>query len=325
MNPTITIAPKGPGFAVSIPIEAVRLKTEALEAAKIVTQVTTGDEQKTAIAVVARLKSLSNGVEQARVEVKAPYLAAGKAIDAKAKEYAKELDEKASVIERMIGSFQQVERAKAEAERIRQERAKAEAEDAANRERLRVEQAARESAAAEERRVEAERARAQAELDAAEAVGKKAKAAAAAELANAEQAAKAAEAEAKAAEQASLQAEIDASEAEETANDANAIVYTPEPPRATGASIRDVVDFEVTDIDAFAEWDRQRRVGKGALRSFVKMEVKRQDFKDFIAIMPEAALAEIPGVTITRSTKAAVRSSATDFSNIPHFPGELPQ
>lgn len=309
MNPTITIAPYENGFAVSVPGSAIALKSEAIAAAKLVKQVTNAEEQNHAIAVVAKIKGLTSGIERTRVEVKAPYWAACTAIDAKAKEFCADLSTSAKGIENLISQFQQRERAAAEAERIRQEKAKAEAEDAVNRERIRVEQAAKEAAEAEQRRVDAAAAAA-----AATGAAAKRKAAAAVEEATRQAAAAA---------QAALQAEIDAAEAEETASEASAIIYTPAPAKAHGAAVREVLEFEVTDPDAFAAWDIQRRAGKGALRSFIKIEVRRQDFGDYIKVVPQTALDEIPGVKIVRSTKAAVRAAAPETAE--NFAYSLPQ
>lgn len=312
MNTTIAItpAPKGGGFAVSVPTEAIKQKTQLLAAANFIKQVKTPDDQKRAIEVVSHIKALTASVEAARVEVKAPYLAACKAIDAKAKEYNAELIAESSALEKMIGRFQSEERARVEAEERRQEEERRAAAAAVERAAQAAAETARAAAEAEERRAAA----VQAAAAATGAAAKKKATAAAAE----------AERQAEEAAQAALQAEIDAAEAAETASEANAIIYTPAAPKAHGAAVREVLEFEVTDPDAFAAWDIQRRAGKGSLRSFVKIEVKRQDFKEFINVLPAAALAEIPGVTFSHSTKAAVRA-ATVPETAENFKYSLPQ
>lgn len=313
-NPTIAIVPQGQGFAVSIPGEAIRLKTQAIELAGKIKKVSNAEEQEAAIAVVSQLKGLSNGVEKSREAVKKPYLEAGRAIDAKAKEYASDLDVAAKYIECMIGDFQRVERAKVESERTRLEMERRKADQVLRDEQEKAAKAERDRIAAEKAAQEAEERRLQAEIDAAEAKGAADKKKAQAELRKQEAAANEAEKAREAAETAALQAEIDASEAQEAASEASAIVYTPEPPKAAGASIRETVDFEVVDIEEFEHWDTERRSRVPSLQSFIKKEVDRARFKQFCNIMPDTALDEIPGIKFTRTTKAAVRSAAPQLS-----------
>lgn len=258
------------------------------------------------------LKGLSKGVEETRKTVKQPYLEAGKAIDAKAKEYVTDIDKRTEEIERMIGEFQRKEREKAEAIRREEERKRQEAEAALRREQEKAAQAERDRIAKEKAAQEAEARRIQAEIDAAEAKTAAEKRKAAAAQAKAEQEAASARAAQEEAERASQQAEIDAAEARDTAAEANATTVIAEPPRAAGAAIREVVEFEVTDIEAFYAWDAERRREARKLNrtlpTFVKMEVKRRDFLEYINMMDATSLASIPGITFTKFTRAAVRS-----------------
>lgn len=309
MKPTIVVASASNGaFAITIPGEAIRLKTEALNNAKHIVRITNPDEQENAIAAVSILKGLTSGLEKSRESVKKPYWDAGKAIDAKAKEYAKELDERAAVIERMIGDYQKAERAKAEAERLAAETKRKEAEAELLREQRKAAKAEADRLAAEKAAEEAEARRIQAEIEAAEAKTASAKKKAQAELAKREQEAEDAKRAQQEAEDAAMQSEIDASEAQDAHADASATVVGIEAPKASGASIREKIEFEIEDIDLFYAWDLKRRAGKN-LPSFVKLEIKKADFNAYIQVIGINACQDIPGVTFTASTKAAVRAA----------------
>lgn len=299
----LAIVPAGGGFQVSIPAEAIRLKQTALAKAEPIKQVTNADEQTAAIQATAVIKGLIAETEKTRAAVKQPYWDAGKAIDAKAKEFVKELEARAAALEGMISGFQ-----RAEAKRIADEQAEAarkqrETEAAAQAERDRL------------AKIEADRVAA--EAAAAAAKGKKAKAAADAEL-----------------ERLRLEkqeAELAAMEAEDDAAAANVTVVSVAAPAATGAAVSFVTDFEVTDVDAFYAWDLERRkrvdelltaqrLAEGDTRpvfpsaSFVKCEIKRQDFKGFISNLSDAELDSIPGVNIVKNAKAAVRGIAPSLA-----------
>lgn len=287
MSKEISIVKYENGFSVTVPATAVAAKNQALAVAKPIVKVTNGDEQTAAISAVAVIKGLISGTESTREEIKKPYLDAGRAIDAKAKEYVKELNEEADRIQRLVGAFQRMEAEKAEQARREQERQQREAEMAEQRERDRL------------TKIESDRLAA--EQAAANARTKKAREAAAAE------------AERLRREQA--EAELAVSEAADDLATANAVVVMPEAPRATGAAVTFGTDFEVTDIEAIYQWDLARRqkmakaLGK-PLANFpplVKLEIKKSDFKYITSCLSEDERDSIPGVKFFATTKAAVR------------------
>lgn len=114
-----------------------------------------------------------------------------------------------------------------------------------------------------------------------------------------------------------LAAQFDLMESEDAASTANATVVAPEPPAAKGVAIReDKVEFEVTDIEAFYAWDLARRQAAGDrhIPTFVKLEVRKQDFNSYINIVGIKALGDIPGMKFTQKTNAAVRGIAPSIA-----------
>jgi len=308
----ITIVNVGAGYGVSIPGEAIRLKESTLKAAAQIVQVTNPREQELASTRAGELKWLSQQVEKTRAELKKPFWDTGVAIDAKAKEFRKEIDERVKEIETLLSNYQHEEQRKAEARRQEEERQRQEAARALQREQERLEAAERARKAAEIAAQQAEQRRLQAEIDAAEAVTKKAKAEAAAKQAEAEAAARKAQQDAERAQQEAEQAEIDAAMAQDMAAEANTIILEPEPAKPAGMMVKEKATFEVTDIEAFYAWDVARRkeaekTGRQLL-SFVKLEVSKSFFGQYISVVTDEHLAEIPGVVITRGTKAITRT-----------------
>lgn len=135
---------------------------------------------------------------------------------------------------------------------------------------------------------------------------------------DAERAARAAQEElerARKAQEDTAQAEIDAAMAAEEADEVASTVYVePEVVKAQGAAVRPKITYEVTDIEALYQWDKQRREDAAAngrtLPSFIKLEVKKGDFGQFINILDDQGRAEIPGVQFSEETKVAVRATA---------------
>ena len=308
----IVVSHVGAGYSVAIPGEALRYKQNALAEAAVVTQVTNPQEQQIAIDRAGRLKGISQQVEALRAQIKKPFWDAGVAIDAKAKEFRKELDERTKEIERMLSDYEAAERAKAEAARQEEERKKREAAEALRREQERLAEAERKRIATEQAAAAAEQRRIQAELDAAEASTKKQKAEAAAAQAKADQERQVAEAAAKQARREQEQAEIDAAEAQDVVAETTAISFEVEPPKAAGVTRRERATFEVTDIEAFAKWNYDRRAAARELGrevpDFIKMEIKKSVFGEYINIASDAELDSIPGVVITRSIKASTKA-----------------
>jgi hypothetical protein len=283
----IAIIPSGTGFKVSIPGEAIRLKATALAKAEGILQVTSADEQQIAINAVADLKSLADGAETARAAIKKPYWDAGKAIDAKAKEFVADIDARVSVIEGMIGKFQAEERRKQREREMEEERQRQQAAAAEQRERDRLAQIERDRIAAEQ----------------------------AASAAKTKKAKEAAEAELRRVNQEKVQAQLDLAEAENDRAEADGVtIGAEEAPKATGASVREKVEFVVVDIEDFCLWDIQRRAEAAKLGrilpSFVRIEVSKRDFNEYINLLDQAALDSIPGMTFHETTKVSVRAAA---------------
>lgn len=149
----IEVSPASNSFAVITPGEAIRQKEQALKLAEVITKITNAEEQEAAIIAAGRLKGLSQAVEQTRKEIKKPFLDAGKAIDAKAYEYCRDIDLRVAEIEKLVGSFQRAQRQKEE-----------EAERAAKKERDRA-QAALNIAQIREHEAKTEKERLAAQLD----------------------------------------------------------------------------------------------------------------------------------------------------------------
>lgn len=286
----IAIIPAERGFKITIPGDAERWKAEALAKAAIIVQVTNAEEQQLAIQAAAVLKGLSQTVEADRVEIKDPYYKACKAIDAKAKEFVADIDSRTKEIEALVGDFQRKERDRVLAQQREEERQRREAEAAVQREQQRLADLERQRQAAERQAEQAKTAKARA----------------------------AAQAEADRIAEEKAQAEIDAQMAQDDLCDAQGTTVVEEPAKAKGASIRFEMDYEVTDIEAFCRWDMSRRscaeaIGKN-LPSFVKIEVARRDFKQFINLLGDAELDSIPGMKFIETTQAAAKSVAPQIA-----------
>ncbi len=281
-NPkAIAIVPEGAGFKISITPEAVKLKQEALARAASIVKVTTKEEREAAIQAAGILKGLSSAAEATRKEIKQPYWDAGKTIDLKAKEYAADIDARVSAIERMLGAYAQAELDKARKEQQERERQQREAVEAQEREQRCL--------------AEIERQQQEAQRQATEAGTAKER--------------KAAQEAADKLERDRLAAEFELEEAQAANEEAQSTVVQ-STAKVSGQRVKAEFDFEVTDIDAFYAWDLKRRQaarqeGRYA-PTFVKMEIPKRDFKEFINSIDAEWHAQIPGVKITEqvTTKA---------------------
>ena len=102
-------------LAVKFTDEAIATKDNALAASGLISRVSTAAEQANAVEAQRALRAAISAAEKSRVEVKAPVLEFGKAIDAKAKEYKAELEAEEMRVGKLVGDFQQLEIAKAKA------------------------------------------------------------------------------------------------------------------------------------------------------------------------------------------------------------------
>jgi len=289
----IVVQSAGAGFQIIIPAEAQKIKQDALAKSKPITQVTNADEQTAAIQAASVVKGIISETEATRKAVKQPYWDAGKAIDARAEEFVTELEVEAKRLEKLVAGFQraQAEAAAAVLRKAEQERQAAEA--AARREQQRL--------------AEIERQQVEADRRAEEAKGKKAR-----DAAKAEQDRLALERQ---------QAEIDAMEAEDDAANAGATIVIEQAPAAKGASVSFVREFEVYDIDALYAFDLARRktlaernnLPLSQISSWISMEPKKRDIKDFISALQEDQLDSIPGLTITNTAKASIKGVSSTF------------
>ncbi len=114
---------------------AVALRDQALQDAREIVTIQSHADVTYATEVLRQVKSLASNCEKSRVEIKAPVLDLGKAIDNAAKAYNVPLDAEANRIARLIGGYQaeqerireaELRRQQQERERIERERAEAE-------------------------------------------------------------------------------------------------------------------------------------------------------------------------------------------------------
>ena len=142
---------------------ALKLKQDALAAAKPVKRVENPEEQQLAVAVLKDLKSIRKAMEDTRKLVKAPVIELGKKIDDTARDFMQELDREENRVQGLINHYQREELRKQreveqELERQRQETARLEAEAQKQREtaELAVDPDAQRAAAREAARLEKE-------------------------------------------------------------------------------------------------------------------------------------------------------------------------
>jgi len=93
---------------------AFEAKRAALQLARSVTEVVDASSQEAASAGLATVKNLINQIESARKDVKAPVIEIGKQIDQLSKDFVADLENEARRLSLLVGSFQEVERRKAQ-------------------------------------------------------------------------------------------------------------------------------------------------------------------------------------------------------------------
>lgn len=102
-------------LAVRFSAEALAMKTQALECGALIGKVTNPTEQAIAVSAQSELQRILALAEKARKACKAPVLEYGKRIDAAAEQFVEELRAEMGRISALVGSFQQLEMAKARA------------------------------------------------------------------------------------------------------------------------------------------------------------------------------------------------------------------
>jgi hypothetical protein len=268
----VTPSPELNKLSITLTPEAEAKKAAALAAAEFIMAVASPQDQQVAIAAAADLKRFAKDVENAREDVKRPFLEAGRAIDAAARKAADSVSGEVKRLENLVGEYQRKEQAKADSIRREQE------------------QIARDL---DYKRLEAVRAKKAAEQ---EALRKEQEAARLAQEAKTKK-----EREAAALLRAKLEEERLEREFTEPEPTPPPIVMPPAPtaPKAEGAAVKREYDFEVTDIAALYAWGGQR---------FVKLEVERAILKYYIN-SPGVDVQNIPGVKVTETTKVAIRAA----------------
>lgn len=102
-------------LSISFTEAAEHLKFVALQDAALIGKVANAGEQESAVAAQVALKTLINTVEKARKEAKAPVLAYGQKIDDTAKAFVKDISDEMMRISLLVGDYQALEAAKAQA------------------------------------------------------------------------------------------------------------------------------------------------------------------------------------------------------------------
>lgn len=264
------------GMAVGLLQDAYAMRDAALESAALVGIVKTAPQNESAASAMKEVKRVLKLVEDARKEAKEPVLDLCRKIDATAKEFVADLAAEELRLAKAVGNYQQ--------------------------EQLEIQRAAARKAAEEAARIERERAEAQRKIEeeqrkVAEEARRKAEAEILAARCEADKAA--AEARAKA-EQARIAAEAEARqkiEAERAAQQLQAIPVSPAGNKADGQVVREVWDFEVTNV-----WDLVR-----ARPDLVSIEPRRREICEAVALMVSTGEPKIPGLRIWKEVRAGVR------------------
>jgi hypothetical protein len=103
------------GLTVNTTPLALEMRDNALAQSGLIGKVTNGDENNLAAMAQVELKRVLKLVEDDRKEVKGPVIDLGKAIDAKAKELVRDVDQEFNRISKLVADFQALENAKARA------------------------------------------------------------------------------------------------------------------------------------------------------------------------------------------------------------------
>lgn len=264
-----------PNYNITVTLEpsALEKRTELLESAALVVHVANPEEQEEAVTIAGGLKKWSKDIEKTREELNAPILAAGRTLKAYCDKAREPADKEAKRLEALVSDFN-----------IQQARARQAVIDEQNRlERIRLAEIAKQEREAEEKADEIERQRVAAEQAATNAKTAKARAAAQAE------------ADRLAEEQ--FQAELQKG-FEEPAPEP-VYVAPPEVVKPKGAAVKEVIEFEVVDIEAFYR----------AHPELCEITVRKQQVNYFLAT-PGVNLNNIPGLRCWTRNTVSVRSTA---------------
>lgn len=238
------IAILGEGYTIAVTPEAEQLRDTIVEASKRIAAVTDQDTLDLANARLRALASVRNTVEKSRNEVKKPVIELGRQIDGIAKDFVASVIAEEARLSALINEYAR-----------EQQRIAREAREAAERERQRIEreeherrmEALRAEQEAERQRMAAERAAHEAEMQRL-AAARNADAEAQAEAeARAAEARRAQEDATRRAQEAQAEQERAATEAAAKAEQVAAAVVP-----ALPQGVREEIDFEVVDIQAFA-------------------------------------------------------------------------
>lgn len=264
-----------PDYNITVTLEpsALEKRTELLESAALVVHVANPEEQAEAVQIAGGLKKWSKEIETTREDLTKPILNAQRTLKAYCDKAREPADKEAKRLEALVSDFN-----------IQQARARQAAIDEQNRlERVRLAEIAKREREEKEKADEIERQRvaaAQAALNA-----KTAKARAAAQ----------AEADRLAEQQ--FQDEL----AQEFVQPEPEPIYVapPEVVKPKGAAVKEVIEFEVVDIEAFYK----------AYPGLCKIEVLKQSVNYFLAT-PGVNINNIPGLRCWTRNTVSVRSTA---------------
>ena len=260
-------------YSVTLTEDAKAKRAELLETASLIINISNPEDQAEAVQTVAKLKAWKNEVEKTRKELKEPVLAAGRLLDATAADASKPAEVEIKRIEALLVDFQR------EQNRIREEALRKQRDE---QERIAREQAEKERQLREEAaRLEAERQRL--EREALEARSKKAREEAAAK--------------AKQIEEQQIANELAADFKQPVAAPAPAPL--PEVAKPTGAAVKKVFKWEVTDIEALF----------AAFPQCVRLEPNAQQI-NYLLATPNIDISKIPGLHAWEDTAVVVRSTA---------------
>lgn len=283
MTNTIQTSPLS-DFSVTIIPAAQQAKAEAITLAKSIRIVTSTDQQQDAIAAASLMKGLLRDVEKARVAVKEPVLDAGRKIDAAAKAFSEDMTAEVKRVEGLASAYQAEQNRIAEALRAEEERKQRQQREAeeAERQREQAALAAIAAAAEAERRANLAAIAAAADDKAREEAQRKAD----------EDAAARAE-EVRINQQACREAEEARLEAE---RDRAMQLHTVVAPKAAGAVVKVLTDYELKDIRALY----------AARPDLVELSERRSLILAAISIPGHPA---IPGIYEFQQTKVQSKAS----------------
>jgi len=104
------------GLQITLAAEANKLKADALASSALIGKVASEADNERAVEAQTNLKGVINAIEKARKDAKAPFIDAGRDIDAMAKQFRADLDEELNRVGRLAGNYQALLLAKRRAE-----------------------------------------------------------------------------------------------------------------------------------------------------------------------------------------------------------------